>query len=51
MRINPHVKAIMVTGYSRESLSGVLKDDYVQGFLQKPFRMQELSELIATTMQ
>ena len=41
----------MVTGYSRESLSGVLKDDYVQGFLQKPFRMQELSELIATTMQ
>ncbi len=49
-KINPGVKAILTTGYSQESLADKIEQDQIQGFLQKPFRMKDFSEIVASTI-
>ena len=45
--INPDIKAILCTGFSREDIAGKINECHVLGFIQKPYRLQELSEVIA----
>ena len=49
--ISPSVKILLASGYSKNSkAAGILKNG-VQGFIQKPYRMQELSKIINDTLK
>ncbi len=50
-KINPALKAILSTGFSREDITGEINQSHILGFIQKPYRMQELSEVIAGVKQ
>lgn len=43
---NPALRAVLSSGYSRELLNDSIDAQQVAGFLQKPFRLQELSTLL-----
>ncbi len=45
--IDPGVKAILVTGFSKDGRVQELLDLGVKGFLQKPFRLKELAAVLA----
>jgi nitrogen-specific signal transduction histidine kinase/CheY-like chemotaxis protein len=45
--INPDVKAILCSGYSKDGRAQEILDDGAMGFVQKPFRRAELSRLLA----
>jgi len=45
-KINPEVKSILMSGYSQEGKANKILDEGVTGYIQKPFRMQELSEVL-----
>jgi PAS domain S-box-containing protein len=49
-RLNPAVKVILATGYSQDSLGDELNRPNFCGFLQKPFLLQDLSELLASCL-
>ena len=49
-RINPNVKAILATGYSRDGAVQEILDEGMLGFTQKPYRMRDLSELVASVL-
>ncbi|OIP65513.1 MAG: hypothetical protein CO150_08025 [Nitrospirae bacterium CG_4_9_14_3_um_filter_53_35] len=44
--INPHVRILLSSGYSREGKAKTLIDEGIQGFIQKPFVMQELDDAV-----
>jgi len=46
-RLDPGVRIILITGYSEASLRDGVRESHIRGFLQKPFRLQELSERVA----
>lgn len=46
-RINPGLKAVLCTGFSREDIAGKIQESHILGFIQKPYRMLELSEVVA----
>ncbi len=45
--INPALKAILSTGFSREDIAEKINQSHILGFIQKPYRLQELSEVVA----
>lgn len=49
--INPGLRAVLSTGYSRDGAAQEILDDGVQGFVQKPFQATQLSEAIALAMK
>ncbi len=49
--INPDLRAVLSTGYSRDGAAQEILDDGVQGFVQKPFQASQLSEAIALAMK
>lgn len=49
--INPQLRVIMSTGYSSDDCEQGLEDLDVTGFLQKPYRMQQLSECVAAALE
>jgi CheY-like chemotaxis protein len=49
-RLDPEVKVILATGFSKDGRVQELLDMGVMGFLQKPFRMKELAELLERIM-
>lgn len=50
-QIDPHVKVIIATGFGvTQSLQDVLKDKGVSGFVNKPFNIAEISEVIRTAL-
>ncbi len=49
--INPNLRAVLSTGYSRDGAAQEILDDGVQGFVQKPFQASQLSEAIALAMK
>jgi len=49
--INPDLRAVLSTGYSRDGAAQEILDDGVQGFVQKPFQASQLSEAIAMAMK
>ncbi|MES2603790.1 MAG: ATP-binding protein, partial [Pseudomonadota bacterium] len=48
--LNPSLKAIISTGYSHDTIANRMSDHHSYGFLQKPYRLQELSEIVANTI-
>jgi two-component system, cell cycle sensor histidine kinase and response regulator CckA len=48
--INPSVKAILATGYDRNGAAQEILDAGVLGFVQKPYQMSQLSEVIANVL-
>jgi len=44
--INPSVRAILSSGYSMNGMAKAIMDKGVRLFLQKPFRLDELSRRI-----
>lgn len=47
IEINPKVKVILSTGYSQDSIPSELEKPNISGFLQKPFRLKELAQMLA----
>jgi CheY-like chemotaxis protein len=47
-KINPDIKAVLSSGFSRDSIADKINEEHIMGFLQKPFRLQELSDLLAS---
>ena len=45
-RLNPSAKVIMTSGYSEQEISGRLGDRGLAGFLQKPYRLGSLKEVL-----
>ena len=48
--INPSIKILLASGYSINSKVAEILKKGVQGFIQKPYRMQELSNIISETL-
>lgn len=48
-KINPHVKIVLSSGYGRDPQTAEVLEQ-CNGFIQKPFSMKELSELILGIM-
>jgi PAS domain S-box-containing protein len=49
-KINPEVRVILSSGYSLNGMAKSILDKGVQSFLQKPFRLDELSQKIRDTL-
>ncbi|HTY38542.1 MAG TPA: ATP-binding protein [Bacteroidota bacterium] len=45
-KIRPDVRVIVSTGYNNESLEPVMVENLFDGFLQKPYQMEELSKVL-----
>ena len=45
-RINPEVKVVLTTGYSRNGRAREILGEGVQGFIQKPYQSKELLSVI-----
>jgi PAS domain S-box-containing protein len=48
--INPDVKALLISGYSRNGKAKEILHEGVKGFIQKPFKLNEVSQLINKTL-
>ena len=44
--VRPDLRVIISTGYSNESLEPAMLENHVDGFLQKPYQMEELSKVL-----
>ena len=49
-RINPAIRAILATGYDRDSVAQAMIDEGMLGLVQKPFDVQELSQAIGAAL-
>lgn len=49
--INPRIKAILSTGYGLDGKAQALLDDGVQGFVQKPYRVDLISKAVANVLK
>ncbi len=47
---NPQLKALISTGYTSEVIDEKLDEDYILGFLQKPFLLKELSDRVQASL-
>ena len=45
-KINPHIKAILSTGYGINGKAQEILDDGVRGFIQKPYRIDQLGRIV-----
>jgi len=50
-KINPDVKAILLSGFSQDDKANEILNEGVQGFIPKPFKMHELSRIIAGVLK
>jgi CheY-like chemotaxis protein len=50
-QINPDVKIIVSTGYAKEELLQPLLDRRANGFLSKPYKIQELAEGVKSVIE
>ncbi|MFA6448114.1 MAG: PAS domain S-box protein [bacterium] len=50
VKINPDVKVIIASGYSSDGRISALLDEGVEGFIQKPFKVAELSQLVRSVL-
>ncbi len=48
--ISPHVKVILSTGYGRNEAVQELLNNGIVGFIQKPYQLNKLSEIVAMAM-
>ena len=49
-KINPEVRAVLSTGYSLNDTAQQLLDEGMVGFIQKPYQLSQLSEVMAKAM-
>ncbi len=49
--INPDVKVVLTSGYSRDGKAAEILSEGAVGFIQKPFRMGELSKTISEALK
>lgn len=49
-RINPEVRAVLSTGYSLNDTAQQLLDEGMVGFIQKPYQLSQLSEVMAKAL-
>ena len=49
-RLNPRIKAILVTGFGVNTLAKDVIDDGMVGFIQKPYQMTQISEILARAL-
>lgn len=49
--LNPNIEAILSTGYGLNETAQQLLDEGMAGFLQKPYQIRDLSEVIARVLQ
>jgi len=45
--INPNVKAVLSTGYAVDALAQELLEEGMMGYVQKPYRIEQLAETVA----
>ncbi len=50
LQINPDVKIIITSGYSKEDVTNKLGVATVSGFLQKPYRLQSLLNIVHSAL-
>lgn len=50
-KLNPEVRTVLSTGYSREGAAQDILEQGVGGFVQKPYRMDQLSRVIADVLK
>ncbi len=50
-KINPNVKAILSTGFTKDETVQEALDNGIAGFIQKPYRVDELSQVLAAAMR
>jgi DNA-binding NtrC family response regulator len=48
--INPAIRAVLSTGYGQDSAVQKIIDEGVQGFIQKPYEVDDLSQMIARVL-
>ena len=48
--LNPEVKAVLSTGYTRDGAAQEILDEGMIGFVQKPYRIQQLSVELRTAL-
>ncbi len=48
--VNPDVRAILATGYSLEGAVQDVMNEGVRGFIQKPFRIEQLSKVLTAAL-
>jgi len=49
--INPEVKVLVISGYSEEKRAGELMKEGALGFIQKPFKIHQLSQKLQEIME
>jgi len=49
-KINPNIKAIAASGFSKDSSMEKMLKNGLKGFIRKPFRMSEFSQIISDTI-
>ena len=50
-KINPEVKVLLMSGFSRDGKASEILSEGVLGFIQKPFKQHILSNLINETLK
>jgi PAS domain S-box-containing protein len=50
-QINPEVRAVLCTGYGFNVATQEILDEGMAGFLQKPYQMSQLSEIVAAALK
>ncbi len=50
-RLNPNVRAILSTGYGRNNAAQEMLNDGILGFVQKPYQISKLSEVVAEVLE
>lgn len=50
-KINPEIKVLLISGYSQNGKVIEILQEGVLGFIQKPFRLKELSKIISETLK
>lgn len=49
-QINPAVEVMVLSGYNENSTSGQLRETGIVGYIQKPFRLSELSRKVSSVL-
>jgi two-component system cell cycle sensor histidine kinase/response regulator CckA len=49
--INPQVKVLVISGYSEEKRAGELLEEGAMGFIQKPFKIGQLSQKLQEILE
>jgi CheY-like chemotaxis protein len=50
VRVHPHVRIILTSAYSRETVTQALHAPQIRGFIRKPFRLNDLVQLLLDTL-